>query len=130
MNHSEAVLLCRYVRAACPQQKLDEYTPDVWADLLASVRFEDARLAVTRLASNQPFVAPSEIRAEVKRIRKDRCDHHEQPIPPRELSAVEAARWVKDAWRRIGDGEVIEDTSRGQLKARPSIPVLTKGISA
>lgn len=130
MNHTEAVILCRYVRAACPQQKLDEFTPDVWAELLAGIRFEDAKTAATNIARRQPFVAPAEIITEVKKIRADRCNRHDQPIPPADLGPAETMRWLLEQWKRIGDGETVPDDTRGVLTDRPTITVLTKGIGA
>ncbi|TDB83413.1 hypothetical protein E1264_28455 [Actinomadura sp. KC216] len=72
MNHEEAVALCRYVKACCPQQAMDTYTPDAWHDLLGDLRLDDCRAAAKTVAQRQPFVAPAEIREEVKRSRGDR----------------------------------------------------------
>lgn len=68
MNAQEAIAVCRYVRAACPQQAMDEFTPQAWADLLTDVRYEDAQEAVRVLVKQRPFVAPAEIITEIKRI--------------------------------------------------------------
>lgn len=72
MTSEEAVILVAYVRACCPQQKFDEYTPDAWHDLLGDLTLSDCRAAARTIAQRQPFVAPAEIRAEVARIRADR----------------------------------------------------------
>ena len=80
MTPREAVMLCRYVKACCPQQQVDEYTPDAWHDLLRDLQFNDCRAAVAAVASRQPFVAPAEIRAEVRRIRAERL-HDFQYVP-------------------------------------------------
>src|SRR5690606_14585339 len=48
MTPEEAVILARYVKAMCPQQRLDEYTADAWYDVLAPYPLEDARAAVAR----------------------------------------------------------------------------------
>ena len=66
MTHAETVLLTRYVKACCPQQAIDRYTPDAWHDLLGDLAPEDCRAAVVTVAKRQPFVAPAEIRAEVR----------------------------------------------------------------
>src|SRR5690606_20849845 len=71
MTSEEAVILVAYVRACCPQQKFDEYTPDAWHDLLGDLTLNDCRAAARTIAQRQPFVAPAEIRAEVARIRAD-----------------------------------------------------------
>jgi hypothetical protein len=83
---SETVMLTRYVKACCPQQAMDDYTPDAWHDLLGDLPFADCRAAVVAVAQVQPFVAPSEIRAEVKRVRNERIkDAGGVPAPPAEL---------------------------------------------
>ena len=118
MNHAEAVILCRYVRAVCPQQAIDEFTPDAWADLLGRIRMADARDAVRAIASRQPFVAPAEIITEVRKIRNDRIRHHPEPVPPPNLTPLESKRWLIEARRQIGDGTILDDTARGELRDR------------
>lgn len=116
MNAQEAALLCRYVRACCPQQAIDEYTPTAWADLLGDVRLEDAKEAVRRVVGRQPFVAPAEIRAEVRRIRAKRIDDHPPLIPPPGLDDAQERRWLREARWRIGNGEHIDsDAPYGEL---------------
>lgn len=85
MTRPETVLLTEYIRACCPQQAMGEYTPDAWHDLLGDLRLADCRLAAAEVAKRQPFVAPSEIRAEVRRIRDIRLQETEIPAPPPEL---------------------------------------------
>lgn len=72
MNREETVNLWRYVRAACPQQAMDDATPAVWYDLLKDLNAADCLTAAQSVAARQPFVAPAEIRAEVRRIRGER----------------------------------------------------------
>lgn len=74
MTPRETVLLCRYVKACCPQQAFDEYTPDAWQDLLGDLTLADCREAVRNVAGRQPFVAPAEIRTEVRRLRGGRLE--------------------------------------------------------
>lgn len=104
MNRSESVALLRIVRAVCPQQKLDEFTPDAWSELLGDLRLEDCRLAVKALGQRQVFIAPAEIRTEVKRLRRDRLDRQPFPIPPPDLTPVETLAWQRDVTRAIADG--------------------------
>lgn len=107
MTHAEAVLLCRYAKAACPQQQFDAYTPDAWCDLLEDLRFDDAKLALQTLVKRQPFVSPAEIRDEVKRIRGRRIGEFGPiPDPPFEPMGPEYQRWHTEMLRRIGDGEL------------------------
>jgi hypothetical protein len=107
MTPAEAITLCRMVKALCPQQAFDSYTPDAWALVLADVRLQDAKDAAVAVARRQPFVAPSEIIAEVKRIRGERIARHGELVPPEDLDPdnTEAyASWLRDARQAIGDG--------------------------
>jgi hypothetical protein len=84
MTPPETVLLTEYVRDCCPQQHIGEYTPDAWFDLLGDLTLADCKLAVAAVAKRQPFVAPAEIRAEVRAIRDKRLAETEIPPPPPE----------------------------------------------
>jgi hypothetical protein len=75
----ETVVLARYVRALCPRQKFDEYTPDAWHDVLADFGLADARAAAAAVARKQPFVSPAEIIAEIRKQRDDRADGFQGP---------------------------------------------------
>ena len=75
MTPTETVLLTEYVRACCPQQAIGEYTPDAWHDLLGDLDLADCRAAAAAVARRQPFVAPSEIRAEVGRAQAGGLPH-------------------------------------------------------
>lgn len=70
MTPDETVILARYVRALCPQQKFDEYTPDAWHDVLHDYTLDEARTAAAEIASRQAFVAPGEIATEVRKQRR------------------------------------------------------------
>ena len=92
MTPQETVLLTAYVKACCPQQAIGEYTPDAWHDLLGDLRLDDCREAAAAVAKRQPFVAPAEIRAEVRKIRDDRLARTPLPPPAAELAAI--AAWI------------------------------------
>jgi hypothetical protein len=79
MNPSETVMLARYVKALCPQQKFDEYTPDAWHDVLGDFALSDARAAAAAVARKQPFVSPAEIIGEIKKIRGERAAGFQGP---------------------------------------------------
>lgn len=108
MNPTESLALIRFVRAACPQQKLDEYTPDAWHELLADLPFADCKAAVIELAKRQPFVSPAEIRTEVRRARNERCranmadPEYERDDVAGGLAAIRSHR------RALGDGNTVE----------------------
>jgi hypothetical protein len=74
VNDLEAVVITRYVRALCPQQKFDEYTADAWIDVLAPYTLDDCKRSAALIAGRQPFVAPAEIVAEVKKLRNARLE--------------------------------------------------------
>jgi hypothetical protein len=75
----ETVVLARYVRALCPQQKFDEYTPDAWHDVLADFALAPARAAAAAVARKQPFVSPAEIITEIRKQRDDRAADYQGP---------------------------------------------------
>lgn len=121
---SEAVALCRFAKACCPQQAFDEYTPDAWGELLSDLRFEDCKTALTNVAKRQPFVSPAEIRAEVKRIRFRRLDRFGPFDPPPEASDRDYHRYITETNRRIADGELTREQYDAERAA------LTKGDTA
>jgi hypothetical protein len=101
----ETVLLVRYIKACCPQQAIDEYTPDAWHDLLGDLSLGDCRAAVVAVVRQQPFIAPAEIRAAVKAIRDQRLDAAEPHLePPSGLDGPAYKTWLISARKRIADG--------------------------
>lgn len=106
MTPSETVMLTRYVAAVCPHQRIDEYTPDAWYDVLGDLNLDDCRAAVAVIKRRSVFVDPSEIHAEVRRIRNDRLAREPVPAPPAEL-ADQPGRYraaVQGGVKRIADG--------------------------
>lgn len=86
MKPTEAVVLTEYVHSVCPQQHFGEYTADAWHDVLGELSLSDCKAAVAALARERPFIGPSEIWAEVKRVRHERIkDAGGVPAPPPEL---------------------------------------------
>jgi hypothetical protein len=79
MTPDETVVLARYVRALCPGQKFDEYTPDAWHDVLSDFALADARAAAAAVARRQPFVSPAEIIAEIRKQRDSRAADFQGP---------------------------------------------------
>jgi hypothetical protein len=114
---TEAAKLCQFAKAACPAQAIDQDTPAAWFVLLSDLRFEDAQEALVNVVRKQPFVAPAEIRTEVRRIRAARLTAFGPiPAPPKELEDAAYRKWLLDAQRRIADGAV---TSLDQLGVLP-----------
>lgn len=110
MTNAEAVLLCRFAKACCPQQQFDAYTPDAWFELLKDLLFDDCKSALTEIVKRQPFVAPAEIREEVTRVRTKRIsDFGVLPEPSRldpdsPTFNEDYRRFMGETMRAIGDG--------------------------
>lgn len=81
MNATETARICDAISQIKPAQRLDTETPAFWAVILSDIRYEDARQAVLNLGGRQQFIDPSDIIAEVKRLRDDRVDRTEMPVP-------------------------------------------------
>lgn len=117
MNAIESLTLTRFVRAVCPQQKFDEYTPDFWFKLLGDLNFADCEEALIELGKRQTFVSPAEIRAEVKRIRNGRLERAFEDMPELDAHRDDVNAWLaalRDGRRRTADGELQTD--------RPDLP--------
>ncbi|WP_367138953.1 MULTISPECIES: zinc finger domain-containing protein [Streptomyces] len=108
MNEAETVMLARYVRALCPQQKFDEFTADAWYDVLAPYSLDEARAAVTRhIKAGNAFIAVGEIVAEIRKARNDRLDRHTEAEPPAGDSGDDTYKAALLAERRaIADGHM------------------------
>lgn len=118
MTPSETVLLTRYVKACCPQQQIDDYTPDAWFDILSDLELDDCRAAVVAIKRRSVFVDPSEIRAEVRRIRNDRLARELPPAIPHEL-ADEPGRYraeLNAGIRKIADGKALPRAIAGPVR--------------
>lgn len=102
MNRKEAVMLCRYTQACCPQQRLDEYTPDAWLDVMGDLPYADCKTAVARVAKRQAFVAPSDIRLEVSHMHRDRIDEAILTGAPEDPADYIA--WLKETRHAIATG--------------------------
>lgn len=82
MISTEAFALTRYVKALCPQQKFDDYTPDAWHDVLSGYTLEEARNAAAAVARRQPFVSPGEIATEIHKNRRRLMELDAETEPP------------------------------------------------
>jgi hypothetical protein len=110
MSPDETVMLARYVRALCPQQKFDEYTPDAWHDVLGDYTLLECRSAAAEMARRQPFVSPAEIIGVIRQRRGDNARDIQGPglpaaVPdadPDDVQAYLAA--VRNQRTRAADG--------------------------
>lgn len=101
MTPEETVKLCRYIKAACPAQRFDEFTPDVWHDIFPEwLTLDDARASVIVIKQQQRFVDPSDIIAAVRRVRADRLARAPIEAPPAELTDTPGA-YKAELGRRI-----------------------------
>lgn len=120
MTPAEAVMLCRFAKAACPQQAFDEYTPDAWFELLRDLRAEDCKAAIIDAVKASPFVAPAEIRAHIKRIRDDRLKKFGHIAPAFEMFEGDwrkESAWVCEIQRRVADGELTREEYDAEMRA-------------
>lgn len=128
MNRQEAVALARYVKACCPQQAIDEYTPDAWHDLLGDLDLDACRRAAARVARRQPFVAPAEIRVELQAERRERLASRRSDIfMPHGDTADDVPAYLREVRRRIravaGDHSDETATRLGRAGRRePAMP--------
>lgn len=116
MTPTDAVALARYIRAHFPQQPIDEYTSEALLELLAPYPAADCRTAVLTIASRgEHWCSPTDVGAEVRRIRRDRINKHPPLTPPPDLTNEQEMAWLGAARRRIGDGAVIDSDAAYQL---------------
>lgn len=123
MNSRETVQLVRYVRALCPSQKIDEFTPDAWYDLLAGYGLADCQAACKRLAVRQPFIAPSEIIDEVRKDRRERLANFAYDPPSAERDPEYLER-LRGQLRAVASGAVPAPTEAPMLTGPPHDDVI------
>ena len=111
MSPEETIALCRLVKAVCPSQALDQYTPDAWALILRHIDYSDAKAAVARLAAldlepgKARYIEPGHIIAQVKRIRAQRLADHGPLIPPPGLDGTTGyLAWIRQASAVVASG--------------------------
>lgn len=127
MNAQEAITLCRLAKAACPQQALDEFSPEAWALILEPFNFEDSKTALVDIVRQQPFVSPSEIIERVKQIRGKRIAEFGPIEPPPEVEAgeVDYQTWFREVRAAIADGSILPNRV-----PRPPDPVMQAKVRA
>ncbi|MEU6535559.1 hypothetical protein [Streptomyces sp. NPDC047000] len=118
MTQDEAIMLLEYVAAACPAQRIGEYTPDVWGEILAPYNLDEARAAVLVIAGQQAFIAPADIVTEVKARRAERIELANIVIDgdPAHTGAESAAA-LREIVRAAGDGLMGPSSIRAALGA-------------
>ncbi|MFI1165592.1 hypothetical protein ACH4UM_18750 [Streptomyces sp. NPDC020801] len=106
MTPEETVMLTRYVRATCPQQRMDEYTADAWYDFLAPYSLSETQAAVAaHVRKGNAFISIGEIVAEIRRARNDRLARHTEAEPPYgDFGDVSYKAALLDERKAIADG--------------------------
>lgn len=109
MNPTEVVMLTGYLRAHFPSQPVDEFTTEALEELLAPYPAADCRKAVLNIAERgEKWCAPTEVKAEVKRIRAKRIADFGVVEIPRDMDPDDSLayrRWLRERQREIADGE-------------------------
>ena len=120
MNETETAVLTRLVRATCPAQKIDEYTPDAWHAIFRKLpfdlSFDDARTAVEALGADQAFIAPADIVKHVRKLRTERIDRLPQPCP-NDTPGVDERDELLAIRTAIADGRITTTAQLGAYKA-------------
>jgi hypothetical protein len=107
VNPAETVHLARYVRAYCPQQKFDEYTPDAWHEVLHPYTLDEAKTAVRALITEGAvFVAPGEILGRIRKHRAQLLDRHTEVEPPQAGTLAGYRRGLLAERRAVASGQV------------------------
>ena len=110
MSPEETIALCRLVKAVCPSQALDQYTPDAWALILRHIDYNDAKQAVIDIASRplEPgksrYIEPGHIIGGVRRIRSQRIEDYGPVSPPAGLDTAGYMDWLRETRHLIGSG--------------------------
>ena len=109
MSPMQSVDLAEYINAHFPQQPIAERTAEALLELLHSYPVEDCRRAVLNIAERgEHWCSPTDVKAEVKRIRAKRIELHPPLVPPPGLDDSQERQWLAGARRHIGDGNEID----------------------
>ncbi|MFC7330793.1 hypothetical protein [Marinactinospora rubrisoli] len=133
MTPTEATTLARLARAACPQQHFDEFTPDIWFDLLGDIGFDDAKQGLLAATRTRAFVSPAEIRAEVKKIRAERMKNSDLALPPAHPDARDYSQQFRAQLRALADGKRVDEVlalEPGSVDAVPPTGVYAEARGA
>ena len=120
MTPAEAAALLT-VAAAYDNRKPDADAAQAWALALDGLRFFDCRaVIVEHYQRSTDWIMPKHVIDAVKRLRDKRIALAGDLTPPADLTPAQTIAWLKDARRRIGDGETREEVEAdyGELKSR------------
>lgn len=123
MNMSETTALIRFIAAACPAQKFDEYTADAWATALEDVDAGDAKIATIKLVREKPFIACSDIVTGIKHLRRKRLEAFgDIGSAPREILDDPRAwqKWERERREGILSGRITKENDTHPPELMPS----------
>lgn len=104
MNYSETCKLIALVKTLAPAQKFEEFTAEAWHGVLDDVSYKDAADAVKAVGKRQAFIAPSDIIAESKIIRRGRLDRAAATFHPTTDDPVGYIAELKAHLKSLADG--------------------------
>ena len=112
MRPTEAVMLTGYLRAHFPSQPVDEFTTEALEETLAAYPASDCKQAVLNIAERgEKWCSPTDVKAEVKRIRSQRVASYGPIEPPADVDPDDVRgyrRWLQTTIKAIADGELTE----------------------
>ncbi len=115
MSPAEAQVLLS-MAAAYDNRRPDPDAAKAWAAALDDLRFDDCRVAlIQHYRSSTEWLMPAAIRTAVRKLRAKRIDEHPPLTPPPGLDDGQERRWLLEARRRVGDGEVIDSEAAYEL---------------
>lgn len=110
MKPTEVVMLTGYLRAHFPSQPVDEYTTEALEETLRNYPPADCRQALLNIAERgEKWCSPTDIKAEVKRIREKRIADYGVVQPPADLdpdNIVGYRQWLTAVNKQIADGSL------------------------
>ncbi len=113
MNAKDVMVVLKLIQATIPSSRMDEATPDVWANVCAtvdaSVGLEAAKRMTFALSSNDRFPAPADFLEYVKLVKNERQpERRALPEPPIDREGVKRmiaeTRRVLAEQRKTGGG--------------------------
>ena len=117
MNQTEVIKLCRMVKASCPSQVFDEFTPEIWGLILGGYRYDDAQAAVLAIVGapleqgKSRYVEPGHIVGGIHRIRRGRLEALPVASPPPGLEERDYRAWYTRTRDAIAAGTYTAPTA-------------------
>ena len=131
MTPQEALTVLRKVMAYQPNQRVDELTPDAWAESLADHDVRDALDAVKRLALaprtqyRPPFIEIGDVVNECRHVESERIERRRRYLDdvPGEIYGDEFAyaEWLRQKYKELRSRDWVPpvEPERPELPARP-----------